>query len=326
MKATLVVEGLLLLVLLRRRHGVNATIVAAVFAAIVAAAPFASAHISLRNYATWLALSGHRATLPGLVVANVLFAVWLLLPAFFAWRLCGVKSNDNPHRLYLALFSAALLIAIVAGSKSGGGPWHLWPLLPFVLWGMVRRIVDGEPLHMQRLVAALAFGALVVSARWGLRAVRTELPRASQQARTTQQNATAELLNLAGKHPGSPLQMAPGTTMSSDAEDLRYVLVQAGEPYTIDLVAAGEALKTEPFLLWPLADQAAQCGTVWAVPHGDTPFSTRNNNETEAQFPLVFPQTVRAAFGTGHHLLEGGRYFDLWGATQPHGPQSTSCE
>ena len=325
-KASLIAEALLMLVLLWRRHGVSAAVVGAGCAAIVVAAPFGDATISLRNYAAWLALSGHRESFAGLVVANVLFAALLLLPAWFASRLREVKARDSTHGLELALFAVAFLAALVTGSKSGGGPWHLWPLLPFVLWWTAQRLAGSEPLRVQRLATALAFAALVVSARWGLRAVRMELPRTTAAARKIALDERADLLALAKSHPGIAIQLAPGATMTSDADDLRYALVWAGEPYFVDPVAAGEALKTDPALLQPLAATVGRCGVWWAVPHNEIPFSTRNNNETQITFPQVFPSSVRAAFLQGHTLVEQGRYYDLWGTAQPHGLQSTSCE
>ena len=325
-KVPLIVEGLLLLLLLWRRHGANATILAAACAATVAAAPFACASISLRNYAAWLALSGHRETFAGIVAANLLFAAWLLLPAWLVWRRSGIRACDERHWLELALFIAALLTALVTGSKSGGGPWHLWPLLPFVLLWTARRLAQCEPRQAQRLPAALAFAALVVAGRWGLRAVRMELPQASAAARATAQQQRAELLAFAENHSEIVVQLAPGAEMTSAAGDLRYSLVQAGEPYFLDQVAVGEALKTNPALLSPLAATVAECGTWWAVPHAEIPFSTRNNNETQSTYPLVFPSSVRDAFLRGHHLSEQGRYYDLWGTTQPHGRQSPTCE
>ena len=325
-KATLCIVSLLLLTLLWRRHGLRSVSLATAIAATVAAAPFASAHISLRNYAAWLALSEHRQSFAGLALANVLFAVLLLLPAWLVWKSCHHEARHERHWPELALFCAALILVIVTGSKSGGGPWHLWPLLPFVLWWTARRLTQCEPLHAQRLASSLAFAALVVAGRWGLRAVRMELPQMSAGARATVNAEKAELLSLAENNSETAMQLAPGAHMSSDADDLRYYLVWAGEPYFIDQVAAGEALKTDPDLLPPLAGTVAGCGRWWVVPRGEVPFSTLNNNETQATYPQIFPSSVRAAFLQGHHLLKQGRYYDLWGTAQPHGSQSTPCE
>ena len=318
LKATLAIEASLLVLLLWRRHGSKAALVATLAAVVVAAAPFTSASISWQNYVAWLRLSGHRDFFPSLLTGNVLFAAMLFLPALLV---PNRKSFGRwPERL---LFALAVLAAITVGAESGGGAWHLWPLLPFVLLWTAQQLAQREA---PRLTAALALAALVVSARYGARAIRIELPHATRAARTLERDEMSELIVLAQSYSSTRVEMAPGASMDSGADDLRFFLIESGEPNEIDMVAAGEALKTDPLLINPVVTTVAGCGTFWAVPHGEIPFSTRNNNETRATYPQVFPEPVRAAFLTGHHLGLRGVFYDLWTTASPHGLQSTSCE
>jgi hypothetical protein len=316
LKLTLVVEALLVLTMLWRRHGGKAAAAGAAFAVAVGGAPLLTANISWHSYVAWLRLSGNREMFASLLVWNCLFAAMLLLPAALAWD--RDPAGHWPERLLAAV---ALLSAWLAGSESGGGPWHLWPLLPFVLvWTAQQKGLRDTP----RFAAALAFAALVLSARYGFRAIRIEMPYATRAARALERDEQQELAAIAEAHPETRVEMAPGATMTSDADDLRYFLVYWGEPYEVDMVAAGEALKTDPGLLEPLVAAAASCGTDWTVPHGEIPFSTVNNNETRAVFPMLFPTSVRAAFLGGHHLVEQGAHYDLWAGTSKR--QSTTCE
>ncbi len=338
LKATLAIEGLLVLALLWHRHGGRAMAPFMVCAAAVAGAPFAFAGVSLGNYLAWLRLSGGRATLPSLLTANILFAVMLLAPALLLARRDQSREPEGPARppqgdrasapLFVIpagnlrfdrtksqsatetiLFTLALLTAIVTGAKSGGGPWHLWPLLPFVLFWTARRLAFAESQQAKDMVAALALAALIVSARWGVRSLRMELPRTTAQARAAERDETTELRSLAGRYAGRPVEMAPGASMQSDAGDLRFVLVAAGEPYQVDMVAAGEALKMMPALP---ALPITGCGTLWVVPTSEQPFATANNNELRATFPFLFPAELRAAFLARHRVIARGSHYDLW--------------
>lgn len=315
-KATLALEAMLLLAMLWRRRGSKAAVAGFIAAAAIAAAPFNSAGISWSNYFAWLKLSGQRETFTALLIANSLYAILLLLPAALLWNRNRIGSLPE-----VILFTLALLSAIVLGAKSGGGLWHLWPLLPFVLAWSARRL---DRCDNHRLVSALALAALVVSARWGFRAVRTELPRITQAARSTESEEQKELTALAEANPETRVELAPGATMTSDAEDLRFFLVAYGEPYAVDMVAAGEALKTDAALLDHLVPTVGNCGTFWAVPHGEVPFSTLNNSETRMAYPQLFPQPVRAAFLAGHHLVQQGSHYDLWATASKS--QSIRCE
>ncbi len=309
-KATLVIEALLLLVLLWRRRGIKPTLLVSAVMVATVLAPFATATISLRHYLAWLALSQHRVTIPHLLGANTLFAIFLLAPVLLVGR--GLK-YQLPETL---LFLAALLLAIGTGAKSGGGPWHLWPLLPFALAWTARRIAAMDHAKALRLSSALALAALVVSARYGVRIVGNEARQMTQFAPQHEREGIAELRSLSAQYPGRSIELAPGSKMDDWQSDLRYVLVAAGQPYDVDPIAAAEALKTGPAVLLDLRPTLSRCDILWVVPHNEIPFSTENNNEVRADKPFVFPQTVRAAFLARHKRIASGRFYDLW-ACQP---------
>ena len=322
LKATLLLEAALVVVLLGRRHGLQAQWLCAAVTAATAALPFALHGISAANYLAWLRLSGHRASSGPLLGANLLFAALLLA----APLLLRTRSRWRPGWLAGALFVAALGAAILAGAKSGGGNWHLWPLLPFALVWAAEEAKQQGVRTAGPVLAALALAALAVSLRWGVRTLRVEQREATTAVRQARQAHLDELHAILARYPGWALEMAPGAAMQSDLDDLRSVIVAAGKPYGIDMVAAGEALKTQPALLEPLASTVARCGTTWVVPHGEIPFSTLNNNELAATFPQLFPASVRVAFARTHTQLERGIFFDLWSCPAPAQGQPTNNE
>ena len=322
-KATLAAEALLLLALVWRRHGARAAALCASVTALVAMFPFAFSSISLRNYVELLRLTGQREMLPSLLVANALFAVLVLAPGVL-FRVLAPQPERRSGRLLYVLFGGALLVALLTGSKSGGGPWHLWPLLPFAaVWAadwvavwVADSAADAASVRtsgrVDLILAALALAALATSLRFAVRAVLAETPHLTVASHRLQASRLQELAGLLKQYPERALELAPGASLTSDADDLRYVLVAAGQPYQVDMITAAEDLKLDQQYSPALEQELLGCGPVWLVTHGESPFSTRNNNEVAARFPYLFTGLLRKGFPVTYGRVQQGISYDVW--------------
>jgi hypothetical protein len=352
-KITVVPVIWLLLAILYRRHGLRPLLAACTLTVATALSLFLLPGISLANYLSWLLLSSHQGLLAGLLVRNLLAAAFLLAAAL---ALCVLGDRRLPRNVLglnlTALGLFALCSSILTGSKDGAGPWHLWPMLPFLLfWAAVeaaargvdaapqpaRRLSDFSPLGLPlsarslQVLAALSIAASVVTLRVGFRDLRLMHSSSVNRDRLAQKQAEAEMdalvrrfagvsTDASGSAPGrasaaTNLAMGYGTWASGDRlTDLRFELADDGEQYFFDENAEIEGIKARLALPAGLLQRILGCQDVWLIPHGQAPFSTlRYGVLPDGQTPFLFPDSIRLHFADAHILLESGPSYDLWG-------------
>jgi hypothetical protein len=321
----------LLLYLLWRRRGWRCAAVAAALTAAAGAGPFLFHGISLKNYIAWVALSRHQGFERQVLFANLLAAAFLLLPGAIlrlgARRRFGADASASFDRFSGILLLVSIVSCILTGAKNGAGPWHLLPLLPFImLWtadaaacsGLDSPQIASSTLHARQTAGAMAIAAALVTLRASYRDLGILHPAGESLQRTFEAAAPIEIAAWINRFPGRNIAMGYGTQADDPRSSQRFRLALAGEGYFLDENALVESLKDRlPFSL-ELKQRILGCHDIWLIPHTEKPFATLQGggipNDTT---PFLFPDDIRNGFSSTHVLLASGDSYDAWGCIQP---------
>ncbi len=316
---------LLLLAILWRRHGVRAAVLSAATAICVAGALFLLPGISLPNYIVWLRLAERQHLLWSNLINNLAVALYLVLGAVLL-RLLGTPApGRRPAGLLVSLLSGlALAACILTGAKDGAGDWHLWPMLPVLLFWTAWEISGSEATdavpteRASTVIAAISIAATLLTMRYGLRAAGAMGLHGGARQRAQQPLAEDEMDRLSGLYPGN-LAMAYGSIAPDDRSNLRFELPLHGEDYFFDENAVVEATKEALAVPDRVAARVVGCSAVWLVPHGEVPFSTtRTGVLRDTSKPYLFPDSIRLGFLRTHTLKDAGPVYDIWTCPSQH--------
>lgn len=322
LKITVLPVVCLMFAVLYQRHKNRAWLICAATTLVAAVTPFLLPNISLRAYLEWLTLSVHQGFLLTGFLESLAAAAFLLLPAIL------LKFTASPRRLLVrhpglatsALFVIALAFSIAISSKDGAGPWHLWPMIPFVILGTATLVQNacGDAagnLHPARqTLAAIAMAAMFVCLRFGYRDLRIVHAKDIAVQRSREDSAQVEIHSLIAHNPGRNLAMGYGTDASDPLTSERFMLPLLGEDYFLDENALVESLKAGRAMAPSVVQRVLSCNDLWLIPRGEVPFGTlRRGVLANGDSLYLFPDEVRVRFPQQHQRLASGNSYDVWG-------------
>jgi hypothetical protein len=327
----------LILAILHRRHGLRATLTSGFVCATSALAIFLLPGISLLNYFEWLGLAGRQHLLGSNFISALLDASFLIVPCllivFFAPRF---HQRTTLGYFVPTLCGLALAGCIVAASKDGAGPWHLWPMIPFLLlWtgyeasshgidapypegvshGEENSSLSPSPIRIRRVVSAIALAATLVTLAFGFHDLFRVIHQPGQAQQRAAEHAAENAINtLAHRRTlGRNLAMGYGSLVQDYRTDLRFELSLNEQEYFFDENALVETIKEGLPMPPGVVQRILGCNDIWLIPHGDIPFSTlRTGVLPMTVTPYLFPDIIRLHFAESHTLLESGQIYDLW--------------
>jgi hypothetical protein len=295
-------------------------ILAAFFALIVAAAPFAIPGISLANLATWLRLES-RHPFGGELELSLIFLAWLVemlliggLPSML------LNGTSDPQRRQWWITAAALGIAILGvmpvTAKTGTGAHHLLPFVPVICWmiAWAWSIGNGSPApaagtHKISLRHLLILPIAIVAIIYGSYMSLT-MAQEFRQWRTINVAIVADLNDIMRTFPNRTIEMGVGSDRSYSFTFDRPVLVFAGNPYSLDAAAAMDSFEDQKGL--PEATTGL-CRSGLAdfilIPRGDRPFTL--TDWYHKPIP-VFSNGFIQAFGDNYERRYHSSYFDIY--------------
>jgi hypothetical protein len=302
------------------RDGYRAALVILLAAAVTALLPFIDPQqVSLVNYLDWLRSSGEHGLSKLLLVQNLVFLMFMLLPlaCFGLWQIgsVGARSWAVTHKLLVAASVAAGVLIWIAASKPGSGPHHFLPFLPalaFLTALAAARVRAYRPITNWSLYAfwapAAAFlGAATVKAGFAL-FYGLQVVIAQAGAVAIEQDIAA----IIAAYPGKNIQMGYGDGTLYPRTFRRHQLVYAGNPYLIDAPSIMDAQYSgidipQQTIARLLADDTA----LWLIPAGAQPF-TIGNWYYRYTGELLFDEAFRSAFSDNFHKLTATEYFDIY--------------
>jgi|GEM_PF-2270180 len=327
LKITIAAVVFLLLGIVYFRHGRRAMLSAAAATFVSAISIFLLPRISLRNY-IYILLDVARMRIEWDILSIILITSFLFLaPLLFlemsARREKIYKALNIQSVIYIALGGAALLACIVSGSKTGGGPWHLWPMLPFVIYCVAYELAMQLQISslqsyrkMTCVFLALVLAYTGITLRLIPRCFHDVYLKYELQRHKDQENAEEEMISILQRQMKwkKNITMAYGKNLNDYRSNLRFELVQAGQKYFFDgnevIITYQEHLQLPD----PVINRILSCEDLWLVPHGEEPFSSsRHGLLDDSTTPYVFPDEVRLQFMVKHNILVNGQNYDLWG-------------
>jgi hypothetical protein len=330
-KVTVVPIVCLLLYLLWRRWGWRYAALAAAVTVAAGVSPFLLYGISWSHYVSWMALSRQQGFTRGLLAVNLLAAAFLLLPGVIlrigTMQVVRAKAGQSFDSTASVLFILSLCSCILTGSKNGAGPWHLWPLLPFImLW--TAEAAAGTSLDSGRdekrfppvrhMVSAIAMAATIITLRAGFRDLRIVHPAGERQQRNLESAAQEEIAGRIAQFPGQNIAMGYGRMADDPRSSERFELALAGENYFLDESALVESIKERLPMPPALQQRILGCEDLWLIPHAEPPFATlRGGDMPNDGTPFLFPDPIRTGFPLTHALLATGNSYDVWGCNLP---------
>jgi hypothetical protein len=300
---------------LRRRHGWSAIMVAVAIAATAAAFPFvALSNVSLGNYMTWLRYSASTGIVPGMLVRNIEWAAFSVLPVLLRRSLAPPDRTAQRSWTATAIALGIGMIAVsIAGAKPGAGPYHLIPFVPVIAYLAAWQILPGERSEWSTKdgarapIAALA--AVVFVAVTAAIAIVQQAYLVTTMAERARVDDLADIRAFAQSHEGV-IEMGYGKTEWLTLA--RPVLVFRNNSYLIDQPAVREYQLQG--VRWPSATIAAleNCRVdYWLIAKGETPFGGVNVYPQVQSQPL-YPEEFRNAFLANYVRVDATRYFDVW--------------
>jgi len=326
-KLTAAPMAVLAFLLLYRKHGWKNAALSIMVALGVALLPFASHLISLKNYITWLSLSAHQGFMKKLLFANLAYSIFLIAPVLFAHFLLKARPRNRNSKFTSHLLGwaagIALLAALTAGSKNGAGSWHLWQLLPFLVFLLGSTLLaqsnSSKQQNRQRkiVIAAIAFASLVTFLRYLPRAFKTA-DAVNKTQLVELQMGYREIMSAIAAHPKQQIGMAYGKHVGDLATAQRYQLVLHGEAYVLDENAVWESLKArEPFPSQIITASKNCSPAIWVVPHNNVPFDTAviSDDAGDANSGKLFPIEFTDSVLKHYYRISIGKPYDLWGCS-----------
>jgi hypothetical protein len=295
--------------LLGVRHGWRSAATALGLALVVAALPFVlMPQVSPANYLLWIRMSGQNGLQVSVLEQNVEFALLVVLP--LVPLMLTMTPADREPRAFLAALAFAVPVVGLLASKPGGGPLHLVPFLPSVLYGLARWGRWKEGATAGRFpagsVAAYLFTFAVVATvqQWYfIQAMqRTDDRAVVQDIEEFQRSHQGKMaIGYTGEVPG-------GASLSL----YRPLLVFAGNDYWLDAAAIREnQLSRLPFPAATIGAMRTCRERYWLIPQGGDAFDTRNMYPTTENKPL-FPDEFRRAFSSAYRLDGRTRFYEVW--------------
>ena len=306
------------LVLLQRRRGWRAVLLAGAGGAALVALPFLlNPRVSAQNYLVWLRESARHGLDRHTFTMTMQLFLFLGLPPL-AFLLPGFRDARllREQRPYLLALLGGGLGVLAFAAKPGAGLNHLLPLAPLVLLPpavLLTRLKAGAAdwrrvFSVPRLAVALAIGlaAAVAGPVTEYRCVRL-----TQSYSTQGKDVVQDLRRILAAYPDRSISMAyAGKFQNFQYAALRPCLVFAGQPVLLDVIAVMES----DFAQRPLPARTLEAVTsgrvaIWLAPRGQEPFQTTNWYPTHHE---IFPPEFRDAFRANYRCRDRSRFFDLY--------------
>ena len=284
-------------------HGPRAVALAAGITALIALAPFGLPNVSPGSYLDYLQLSARNGLNAGRLRQNAEWLLFLGAPvAAVLWSARRATEMSAHLRAMLIALAPALVIVTIVAAKPGGGPFHLLPFVPVLLYAVVN--APRSAWHPVARTLALAFAITAVSL-----AVPRQLIFVGTTVGRDLTPAVSFIRSFANEHPGASI--AVGYTGTSVMSFARPEAVFRTGDYILDAPAiqehnlAGLALPDATVLA--LSSCRAE---YFLVPPGGTPFSVQS-----AYYPDgprdVFPEVFRSEFRKRYRLIRSD-VFGVW--------------
>jgi hypothetical protein len=286
-------------------HGARAAATAALLAVPVAVAPFLLPNISPGHYWDYVELSARNGLAPARLRQNVEWAAWLAAPlaavVVGGWKAAQVRKGAPGHLISLAL---SVAIVTVAAAKPGGGPFHLMPFVPVLMYAFVWMAPAPFLTGMKRSICvAFALTALFLGLSDQALIVRTVPGR-------NLETAIEDLRRFSDRHAGR--RVAVGYAGTSYLSHARPEIVFRTGDYLLDAPAVQEHRLSGLPLPESTIRALLECRVeFWLIPRGAEPFVVPNAYAPQGPAE-VFPTEFRDAFlGRYERTGEAGR-FDVW--------------
>ena len=315
------------LALLYQKHGSRVVAGSLSVAVAQALAPFVLLpEISLPNYLAWLGLA-FKHGLSSSWKSTCRFEAILLSPiaaGLISLALMDVRAFRAfvvQNRALLAATALSLLLVVVPASKTGSGPWHVFPLilpLALVLGLLISRLCECRQVGSvwSRLLApavglGYALRILVLAVPGHVSALSME-----RKADTACRAMAAELTEIERRLP-------PGKTLSvgyGSNDELALMLSIAtisalhGNTFLIDPTALQDMKQGGIGIPLPLLADLRQ-GRVyaWVLPAHQEPFTLWSEYERDCQpRPMLFDPEFRKLFLENYAVTETTPHFEVW--------------
>ena len=272
-------------------------------AIIIALLPFCLEEISLVGYWQYLHLAANHGLSLDLFKDNLFFALVLFAIVLFAiiygiwfWR----RPAINPSELWLlAGLCVSTAIAVVIGSVSGGGPYHLLPFVPVCLYAAVA--VSGAPATEVNRMSAIIFLLLLLAYSPGGSRVIIYYYRNFQ----TEHDKIIELQTYLNAYPDAQI----GISDDGHYSDTYYRIfsVLQGHPLHVDF-SAWEEMAYGGIPERNIMRFIKRCEIpTWILPLG-APFSKLN---LYTNLPML-SDDFRRAFSKNYRLIQIGQAYQVW--------------
>ena len=283
-------------------HGSRAVALAAGLAAITALAPFTLPHVSMTNYADYLQLSARNGVNAGRLRQTAEWLFYLGLPvAAVLWSSRRAAETTSQLRALAVTLAPALVIVTLIAAKPGGGPFHLLPFVPVLLYAVVNAPRSAWHPAVRTLALAFAVSAVALAIPRQLIFISTTMGRDLATAVTF-------IREFADEHPGTSI--AVGYAETPVMSFARPEAVFRTGDYFLDAPAIQEhnlaGLRLPDSTILALTTCRAE---FVLVPPG-TPFHVQS-----AYYPDgprdVFPEVFRAEFRKRYRFIRTD-VFEVW--------------
>jgi hypothetical protein len=297
-----------LFVLLYQRVGPTHLMIAIAIALVVAGVPFISPAISLRDYITWIQLSGHMGLVGSIFRQNLEWGLYFLIPVVVS--LYARQRTGDAFVLNDALVPASLVAGMggvmIAASKPGAGSYHLIAFLPVIFYLVTVYTRGGRwCLDAFALQGSLSF---VVVATVVALAQQASFISSVREIDTV--DAAAEILRFSDEHPDASVEV--GYSSNERLTFARPLAVFRSGVYLLDQPAIQEHQLAGVRIPAATLRVLRSCGIgFWLIPKGGRPFSARNRYPGMREAEL-YDDDFRRAFFETYELGGTTRFFDVW--------------
>jgi hypothetical protein len=290
------------LLIIYRKFGLRASALCLLPVAAIAAAPFALPNISFANYMLWISFTRSEGLSPISMFSNFLFALFLLSPCLLMELTLRRSSRAFHHRIPEFLLILLCLLLAVLTSKNGSGLHYVWHVVPSILvyLALAARDLSEIPAEQRAIpLYSIAIACTVFTCAY--------LPRAYGYVQRSIMPPGVAAAQLSINHyllryrDHSSIQMGYDSIDADYRTELRYILVEKGQPYTFE----GNPGRFETLLLpFPVnvLNRMENCtDDVWLVPHAQAPFEL-----------YLFPRTLAKTFRQNYSIDTSDDTYDAW--------------
>jgi hypothetical protein len=286
-------------------HGARTAMTAALLAVPVAVAPFLLPNVSPGHYWDYVEFSARNGLAPARLRQNVEWAAWLAAPlaavVVGGWKAAQVRKGAPAH---LGSIVLSVAVVTVVAAKPGGGPFHLMPFVPVLMYAFLWIAPAPFLTGMKRSICvAFALTALLLGLADQALIVRTVRGR-------NLATAIADLRRFSDLHAGRRVAVGyAGTSYLSHAR--LEVVVRTGD-YLLDAPAVQEYRLSGLPLPESTIRAILECRVeFWLIPRGAEPFAVPNAYAPQGPAE-VFPPEFRDAFLGRYERTGGAGSFDVW--------------